>query len=43
VLKWLPGLRVVHARINVVHPKHVKGWERGAELIFALRADDPGP
>jgi hypothetical protein len=26
----------------VVHPKHVKGWERGAELIFALRADDPG-
>jgi hypothetical protein len=26
----------------VVHPTSVKGWERGAELIFALRADDPG-
>lgn len=26
----------------VVHPETVKGWERGAELIFALRADDPG-
>jgi hypothetical protein len=26
----------------VVHPKHVKGWERGAELIFVMRADDPG-
>jgi hypothetical protein len=26
----------------VVHPKNVKGWERGAELIFVMRADDPG-
>jgi hypothetical protein len=26
----------------VVHPETAKGWERGAELIFALRADKPG-
>lgn len=26
----------------VVHPENVTGWERGAELIFALRADEPG-
>jgi hypothetical protein len=26
----------------VVHPETVTGWERGAELIFALRADEPG-
>jgi hypothetical protein len=26
----------------VVHPESVEGWERGAELIFALRADEPG-
>jgi hypothetical protein len=26
----------------VVHPESVEGWERGAELIFALRADKPG-
>jgi hypothetical protein len=26
----------------VVQPQTVAGWERGAELIFALRADDPG-
>lgn len=26
----------------VVHPENVRGWERGAELIFALRADEPG-
>jgi hypothetical protein len=26
----------------VVHPESVKGWERGVQLIFALRADEPG-
>jgi hypothetical protein len=26
----------------VVHPDTVKGWERGAELIFVMRADEPG-
>lgn len=26
----------------IVHPETAKGWERGAELIFALRADEPG-
>jgi hypothetical protein len=26
----------------VVHPESVKGWERGAELIFVMRADEPG-
>jgi hypothetical protein len=26
----------------VVHPQRVKGWERGVQLIFVLRADDPG-
>jgi hypothetical protein len=26
----------------VVHPKDVRGWERGAELIFVMRADAPG-
>jgi hypothetical protein len=26
----------------VVHPDDVKGWDRGAELIFVLRADTPG-
>lgn len=26
----------------VVHPKDVRGWERGAELIFVMRADSPG-
>jgi hypothetical protein len=26
----------------VVHPEDVKGWDRGAELIFVLRADRPG-
>jgi hypothetical protein len=26
----------------VVHPKDVEGWDRGAELIFVMRADAPG-
>jgi hypothetical protein len=26
----------------VVHPDDVTGWERGAELIFVMRADNPG-
>jgi hypothetical protein len=26
----------------VVQPKDVRGWERGAELIFVMRADKPG-
>jgi hypothetical protein len=26
----------------IVHPEDAPGWERGAELIFALRADEPG-
>jgi hypothetical protein len=26
----------------VVHPEYVAGWERGAELIFVMRADEPG-
>jgi hypothetical protein len=26
----------------VVHPRDVKGWDRGAELIFVMRADRPG-
>ena len=26
----------------VVHPEDVKGWDRGAELIFVMRADEPG-
>lgn len=26
----------------VVHPRDVRGWERGAELIFVMRADKPG-
>jgi hypothetical protein len=26
----------------VVHPANVSGWDRGAELIFVLRADRPG-
>ena len=26
----------------VVHPENVSGWDRGAELIFVLRADRPG-
>lgn len=26
----------------VVHPQRVKGWDRGVQLIFVLRAEDPG-
>lgn len=26
----------------VVHPESVPGWERGIQLIFVLRADEPG-
>jgi hypothetical protein len=26
----------------VVHPKDARGWGRGAELIFVMRADKPG-
>jgi hypothetical protein len=26
----------------VVHPEHVRGWDRGAELIFVMRAGSPG-
>jgi hypothetical protein len=26
----------------IVQPQRVKGWERGVQLIFVLRADDPG-
>jgi hypothetical protein len=26
----------------VVQPETVKGWDRGAELLFVMRADDPG-
>jgi hypothetical protein len=26
----------------VVHPENVRGWKRGVQLIFVLRADEPG-